>query len=232
MAEPRIAKQQDAGAAFFDMDRTLIEVNSGLLYALYERREGRLGRWQLVRSGFWTLLYHLSLIDMERAYARALAHYRGTPEALVVERTRAWFAAEVASRLLPGARAALDEHRERGHPRILLTNSSSYAAREATAAWALDGWLANSFELDLGGCLTGLYERPLCYGQGKVVRALSWAEERGVRLEHSYFYTDSFSDRQMLEAVGYPRVVNPDPRLKRLARQRGWPVLDWRATRA
>ena len=46
-------------------------------------------------------------------------------------------------------------------------------------------------------------------------------------LEHCYFYSDSYTDLPMLEAVGYPRVVNPDLRLRRLARRRGWPVLDW-----
>ena len=68
---------------------------------------------------------------------------------------------------------------------------------------------------------------PLCYGPGKVERAQAWATERGVDLGKSYFYSDSYSDAPMLRAVAYPRVISPDPRLSREARQRGWPVLQW-----
>jgi phosphoserine phosphatase len=69
---------------------------------------------------------------------------------------------------------------------------------------------------------------PFCYGPGKVQRAERWAAEHGVELEQSYFYTDSLSDLPMLERVGQPRIVNPDPRLRREANRRGWPILDWR----
>ncbi|HEY8431454.1 MAG TPA: haloacid dehalogenase-like hydrolase, partial [Sandaracinaceae bacterium] len=65
------------------------------------------------------------------------------------------------------------------------------------------------------------------YAEGKVERARAWAAEHGVDLSRSVFYTDSVSDRPMLETVGEPRVVNPDPRLSALARRRGWPIERW-----
>ena len=46
-------------------------------------------------------------------------------------------------------------------------------------------------------------------------------------LDESFFYSDSFTDLPMLERVGQPRVVAPDPRLRRVARKRGWPILRW-----
>ena len=46
-------------------------------------------------------------------------------------------------------------------------------------------------------------------------------------LEAAWFYTDSIHDLAVLEAVGHPVAVNPDPRLERVARRRGWPVLDF-----
>ena len=67
-----------------------------------------------------------------------------------------------------------------------------------------------------------------CVGKGKVY----WAEDLGARREvdlaQSWFYTDSYTDMPMLERVGNQVVVNPDPRLKRTAKRRGWPVQDWR----
>ncbi|MGD8627079.1 MAG: haloacid dehalogenase-like hydrolase, partial [Anaerolineae bacterium] len=74
------------------------------------------------------------------------------------------------------------------------------------------------------GRLTGEIEPPPCYGQGKVVWAERFAREHAVDLSASYFYTDSISDLPLLERVGQPVAVNPDPRLRRLARARGWQI--------
>jgi len=60
---------------------------------------------------------------------------------------------------------------------------------------------------------------------GKTHWARQFAEEQGIDLRQSYFYTDAISDLPMLELVGQPRVVNPDRLLRRHARRRGWPIL-------
>lgn len=216
------------GAAFYDLDRTLVRFNSGWLYAKYEREHGRVSRLMMARAAFALARYHLSLIDIERAYRRVLAQYKGMPDRVITERTNTWFLRDVTHALEPGAVKALAMHKGDGLPNVLLTNSSCYVARIAAQEWELDGWLANVFELGSDGNLTGGFEAPLCHGHGKVVRAQAWASEHGVTLDKSWFYTDSYSDVPMLEAVAFPRIVNPDPRLKRYAAKRNWPVLDWR----
>ena len=213
--------------AFFDLDRTLIDVNSGLLWARHERRQGSISRIQMTRALLWTALYHASFIDMEVAMGRALVHYRGVAAEDLDRRTRAWFDQEVARRIRPRAQAAMEEHRRRGDLLVILTNSSCYEAQAATERWGFDDYLANRFPTDQHGRLTGAFERPLCYGAGKVARAEAWAGARGISLARCTFYSDSYSDLPMLERVGSPRVVSPDPRLRITAMRRGWPVLPW-----
>ena len=213
--------------AFFDLDRTLIDVNSGLLWARHERRQGHITREQMARAVFWTALYHLAAIDMETAMTRALGHYRGVSEGELDSRTRTWFERDVAGRLRPAAGRAVEEHRSRGDALVILTNSSSYEARAAAERWRFDDYLANRFPTDERGRLTGAFEPPLCYGRGKVARAEAWARARSVDLADCTFYSDSYSDLPMLERVGRPRVVNPDPRLRMAARRRRWPILAW-----
>ena len=214
--------------AFFDLDRTLVAENTGRLWVEHERREGNISAAQAARAMVWLGLYHLSLINLDRAYSQALAHYRGVADASLRTRTETWFHAAVAHRLQPGAQAALDWHRSRGHRCVMLTNSSPYQAAVATARWGLDGWVSNHFIADANGLLTGEIEQPICYGAGKVIRAERWTASHGGQVSESWFYTDSLSDLPMLEAVARPRIVQPDPRLRRVAMKRGWPVLDWR----
>ena len=102
---------QPSPVAFFDLDRTLIDVNSGRLFAQYEFEKGRISARQLARALLWSLGYHLSLIDLPAAYAQALAHYRGVPEADIIARTAAWFDRDIVHRLLPQAREAMAWHR-------------------------------------------------------------------------------------------------------------------------
>lgn len=215
-------------AAFFDLDRTLIDVNSAVLYAKFERRHGRISLHQLLTTAFYTGLYHLNVLDMERAYQRATRHYKGASEMELAQRTAEFFQQEIEHRLQPGARQALADHRERGHQLVLLTSSSSYQAQAATKRWGLDHWIANQFPAN-NGLLEGTFRRPLCYGPGKVVLAERWAREHNIDLENSYFYSDSYSDLPMLRRVGFPKVVNPDPKLKNYSKRMNWQILNWAA---
>jgi phosphoserine phosphatase len=81
--------------------------------------------------------------------------------------------------------------------------------------------------VDARGLHTGRSLGEVCFGAGKLRLARAFAEGRGVSLADCTFYTDSYSDLPMLEAVGRPVAVNPDRRLLRRAERAGWPVLDW-----
>ncbi len=76
------------------------------------------------------------------------------------------------------------------------------------------------------GCYTGEMEF-WAYGEAKACRVRELAASRGYRLPDCYAYSDSVTDLPMLEAVGHPRAVNPDRALRRIARERQWPVLAW-----
>lgn len=214
-------------AAFFDLDRTLIDCNSGMEWAKHEFKQGNISTFQLAKASLWMGLYHLSLIDIEKAYRQAVTHYAGEPVEAVDRRTREWFHDDISHRLRDAARGALEDHREQNHPLVILTNSTCFEASVAAETWNFDDWLANRFPADDDGMLTGTFETPLCYGEGKVEYATDWARDHDVDIDASYFYSDSLSDLPMLERVGHPRIVDPDPRLRREARNRDWPILDW-----
>ena len=77
------------------------------------------------------------------------------------------------------------------------------------------------------GAFTGPLVEPLCYAAGKIVRTTRLAERLGFDLRESTFYSDSFTDLPLLAHVAEPIVVNPDARLSREAKRRGWRIETW-----
>jgi HAD superfamily hydrolase (TIGR01490 family) len=216
-----------ARVAFFDLDHTLLAHNSGVLYARDAYRRGYLSTLDLARSMVWAGLHWLGRLDVEETYRRAGALFSGMAGDEVRAEVQSWFHAQVAQRLRPGGRVALAQHHARGQRTVLITNSSGYIAEAAAQAWGLSGWLANDIQVDAQGRITGHVSKPLCYGPGKIVRAERWAEQHGADLQSAFFYSDSISDLPLLERVGSPQVVHPDPRLRLVATRRGWTIHDW-----
>ena len=214
------------GAAFFDLDGTLVTINGGRSWLQREYRHGRLSRLQLMKGAWFLGLYYFGVVNIERALGAALGTVAGQPEEKLRQETNVWFDEEMVPRSAPGGWSFLKAHRAQGHPLVLLTSSSPYAAERARVHFGLDAALSTAY-LAEGGLLTGRFGEPVCYGAGKIAHAERWAATAGVDLDKSYFYTDSNTDLPMLERVGYPRPVAPDLRLALGARRRGWGILDW-----
>lgn len=220
-APPRIA--------FFDLDRTLISRNSATLWLRSELANGRLSRLRALHAFTYVVRYSLGLVDIEDAIRRSVTTIAGQNEAEMAGRAVDFYGHFIRPIFRPGGRAALDAHRAAGDRLVLLTSSSNYVAEQVVRDLALDDFLCSRFEVDADGRYTGRLIEPLCYGRGKVELARRCADINGVGLASCAFYTDSIADLPMLEAVGEPAAVHPDPKLRRVARQRGWPVLDWGA---
>lgn len=211
-------------AALFDIDGTLLARNSAPLYMRHLRRTGQ-ARWRDVALTLYFLLrYKLGLLDLERALAASLEWVRGRAEAEVRADAEAWYAAEVRPWVFPAMAATVAAHRRAGHVPVILTSATRYLAEPLAADLGIEYVLVTQLVVR-DGHFTGEAVRPVCYGPGKIYWAERFAEAHGVDLRQSYFYTDSITDLPVLERVGRPRVVNPDPRLRRAAARRGWPVV-------
>jgi HAD superfamily hydrolase (TIGR01490 family) len=154
--------------------------------------------------------------------------YAGQNLAELEAEVEAWYDREIAPKVCRQGREAVARHREQGHVTALLTSGTAISTKPLQRALEIDHLVCTELEVE-GGILTGRYFRPSCYGTGKVTYAEQLAKEHGLDLERSFFYTDSYSDRPMLERVGQPRVVNPDPRLRRWAKSRGFGFQKWEA---
>ena len=212
--------------AFFDLDRTLIDINSGTLWLKSERRAGRIPLHFYYQASWWLFKYHLGMSNLESALLSAIYTLKGQSEAAMIERVSQFYHQEVRDKVRPEARTVIEQHRQLGDDCLLLTSASSYLSAHFLDALHLDGGAWNSFEV-IDGHFTGKPLGSLCYGAGKVEYAEKAAKQRGVSLTQCSFYTDSYSDLPLLQKVGKPVVVCPDRKLRAEAKRNHWTCLDW-----
>ena len=211
-------------AAFFDMDGTVVLGHTVSYYVRDLYRTGDISLLRVAELGSVLLRYKLSLIDMPRVMAGAVSRMRGQQEVEVAARCDRVFDEHIRDRVSEAAVEAIQGHRRRGHRVVLLTASTPYLAEPLARYLEVEDYLCTQLET-AEGAFTGAMVSPPCFGAGKCHWALDYSASHGVDLGRSYFYTDSYSDLPMLQAVGRPRIVNPDPRLRLVASRRGWPVL-------
>ena len=213
-------------AAFFDVDRTLVRVNTGTLYMRWRfgRREARLV--DVLRVSAWMMRYTFGLLEPDEVGRRALAMVSGMEEATFRRDCREWYEATVRPHVSAAARREVERRRDAGELVAILSASTPYAVEPLAEELGIGHVLCSKLEVRDGRFTGGCTE--LCYGRGKVTAAERWAREHRVDLSRSAFYTDSVSDLPMLRRVGEPRVVNPDPRLRLVAAQHGWRTERWR----
>lgn len=215
----------DRRAAFFDMDRTVLLIDTGMSWMRFLRRRGEISAFAMARAVYWSLLYKVALLDLESLADRLVADLEGQPERDMIAKARVWHQSDVAHQVAPRARAAIAEHRERGDVIVMLTGSTQYAAETVSASLDIGHTICSRLEV-IDGHFTGKMAQ-LCFGQYKVELAERFAAEHDIDLDKSWFYSDSYNDLPMLERVGTAVAINPDGRLRRHARRSGWQIAEW-----
>ncbi len=220
-------------AAFFDVDGTLVEgqaIWKGIwAYHLAKRRHrGRLVAFFLSNLGRW-LLHKVGALSRERFVAGWGERLAGFFAGLTPVEAAEVFSWVWENSLRPALRedvvAVLAGHREAGHLVVLVSATLEglveVVAKHLGAHHALGSRLALR-----EGCYTGAMLPPLCFGSQKAVRARELAQAvGGIDLAASFAYADTGHDVPLLESVGHPTAVYPDPLLLAHARAHGWPVL-------
>jgi HAD superfamily hydrolase (TIGR01490 family) len=220
------AKAARIRVALFDLDRTLIRSTSAELYTRFRRDLGEVGPMYSLKVAWLVMQYTFGVIHAEQAAKSAVAEVIGKPEVWLRDRCRRWYDAYVRSEVYAHGRALVRHHQALGHHVAIVTASSIYAAEPVAEDLGIDQIIATELEI-VDGVFSGGLVPPLCYREGKVTRVERWFASRGLNFDEAIFYTDSVTDRPLLERVACPVVVNADRRLARLARKRGWPMQRW-----
>lgn len=221
------AKPQRA-AAFFDLDGTLIPGSANIPLAKAAFREGFVTPAELLldlRNGLSFLLKGATDERSAQVRDRILRAVSGHPAAQV-EALGDHFMTGLVAAVQPAMGAELRTHADAGRDRIVLSASPTEIVSRFAREAGLELGTGTTSERDADGRYTGRLSGPFCYREGKVAVMQQLAADHDYDLTASYGYSDSLSDLPMLEAVGHPVVVNPEPQLRVVAEARGWPIIE------
>lgn len=223
MSASSLARRKPRIGAFFDLDKTLIAENSGSLWMKHRYRRGEIGHLEIAKGVATYLQYKLGVLDIQSWTKSVMLEFRGQREADLEKETAQWFDTLVMPALYPEAERLVREHQAAGHVVAIVSGATKFVVQPLAERLGIDHMLFTRLEVE-NGLFTGRVVEPICFEEGKIYWVQQLIEDEGIDLAKSWFYTDSITDRPLMDLVGHPVATNPDPMLYREANRRNWPV--------
>ncbi len=214
-------------AAFFDLDKTVIAKSSTLAFSRSFYQGGLINRRAVLRSAYAQFVYLVGGADhdqMERMREYLSGLVAGWDVQTVKDIVAETLHTIVDPIVYDEAVTLIEEHRLAGRDVVIVSSSGAEVVEPIGEMLGADKVVATRMVVGDDGRFDGTIEF-YAYGEAKAGAIGELAESEGYDLTRSYAYSDSATDLPMLEAVGHPYAVNPDRSLRRIAAERGWPVL-------
>jgi len=224
---PRIVSEVGRPAAFFDLDKTIIAKSSTLAFGRPFYQSGLLNRRAVLRSAYAQFVFALAGADedqMDRMRDYITAMCTGWDVAQIREIVNETLHDIIDPIVYDEAVERIQQHKSAGQDVVIVSSSGEEVVGPIGAMVGADYVLATRMVVSDDGKYTGEIERYV-YGPEKADAVRELAAERGYDLAESYAYSDSITDLPLLEEVGHPTAVNPDRALRKIAVERGWPIL-------
>ena len=216
-------------AVFIDVFNTLVKGSTAVMAVKYYFRRRAFGLGMVFWSLLYSILHYFNVVNHRRVIERGLKPFVGRLRSDSRPEIREVFEQYIKKSFYMEALALIEEHRQIGDKIVLLT-TTSFDIAEVIAEHLGIEYIATVAVIE-DGRYTDRFVEPIPYEEGKLECAGIYCRENGFELETAYFYTDSHADLPLLEKVGNPRVVNPDIRLARVAKKRGWKILRFERTK-
>ena len=215
--------------ALFDLDHTLIPFDSD-----YEWNEFTIAlgwrdgvEFKHRNAGFYDQ-YRLGTLDLHEyvRFATQAIREQGATNSIAAH---ARFMRDVVQKgIKKQALELVQNHRQAGDELVIVTATNEFVTRPIAEAFGVKELIAVELERDAEGNLTGEIKGTPSFREGKVTRVAQWLVDRQLGWDEveTWFYSDSLNDLALLEKATHPVATNPDERLRALAKERGWRILD------
>jgi HAD superfamily hydrolase (TIGR01490 family) len=211
------------GIDFFDVDHTITRRSSGGRFIILAIRRGVLPARFAFIVPWYAFTYRVGLFRL-REYAEGFRSLTGRTRRELDAISRESFQRKLRSDVFDAAAALIREKIEAGRRVVLATSSLDFIVAPLAEHLGVADVVATRLEFRDGVCTGRIAGLPLLHRE-KQRRVLAFMAEAGHEPRECSFYSDSIYDLPLLQEIGNPVAVNPDFRLRRIARRKGWPVL-------
>ena len=219
-------------AAFYDLDGTLLSCNLVTEYAYYARNDRSLikSAYQFAKVLLWVPLFlGLDLCSRRLFNAFLFSGYLGMHRDRLIGLAGDLFEVTLKPSIFPQAQVLINTTRDLGYRNVLVTGTLDFTIRPIALHFGFEEVICNRLEFK-NHIATGQFLRPLLAKDEKARSIREYASQEGIDLAQCCAFADSSADVPMLSAVGYPVATNPTRRLRRVALQKNWPILELRET--
>ena len=215
--------------ALFDLDHTLLPIDSDYSWGVFTQDIG----WTdpvafKERNDEFFEHYKAGTLDIHDyvRFATEAVRLRGPVEAAAAHER--FMRTVIEPALRPEAQALVQQHRDAGEPVVIVTATNEFVTRPIAGAFGVEELIAVALERGPDGWITGEISGVPSAREGKVERVAQWLAARGLEWAgvECTFYSDSINDLALMEKVDHPVATNPDERLRTIATERGWHILD------
>jgi len=210
---------------FFDLDKTLLTVNSGKVLAWAAYQEGLLSNRNLIRAIFLSIIYKLHLINSIKITVLMVEWLKGLSETAVQSFAKKVVEQKLIDLIRPSMIEEINKHKKQKARMIILSAALPYICQPLANHLNLNGVICSTMEIEQG-LFTGRPRGKMCMEEEKTIRVRKYCKKNAFNLQDAYCYGDSYSDRFVLKIVGNPICVNPDKKLYKLAMIKNWILMN------
>ena len=215
-------------AAFFDLDRTLINDFSAKKFLQSRLLSGKSTAKELLSQFATVLIYAAGNRDFETLTKISAMGVKGIKEKQFIELGEEVYQNHLATTIYPESRALIASHIEKGHQVVIISAATRYQITPIANELGVKDIFCTEMEVRKGKFTGKISE--MCWAEGKARAGKKFAKENNIDLSKSFFYTDSIDDYPLLEIVGKPIATNPDNKLSQVAFESNWPILRFKET--
>ncbi len=211
--------------ALFDLDGTILTVNSGSIIARAAKSEGLLSPGDMRLGLFLSLLKMTGIVNTRYMVEKMSMVLKDKPVSSMKSFVSRLFHSEMKHLLREKVVEEIEFHKTNGGQTVILSASTDFTCEPFREHLDMDDMICSQME-ERDGSFTGRFIGEYCYGGEKLNRLREYVSSRGFSMDNSYYYGDALADRHVLMAVDNPVCVAPVKKLRELALQNNWPIIE------